>query len=103
MNLSFPAGASVKEIEAIVERGFDAMYDAYNTGDQADIAFYPAEKKEKEEVGLENNESDNDNKNGIEEGRKKARMKMKVFSKLRIHVPNVGQIPASLACMMNCS
>jgi hypothetical protein len=53
MHLSFPAGASMEEIEAIVERGgFDAMYDAdYDAGEQAHVDFYPAEKKEKRRRG----------------------------------------------------
>jgi hypothetical protein len=50
MNFSIPANASRQEIEPIVERGMDAMFNAFDTGvEDADVAFFHEEGREVED------------------------------------------------------
>jgi hypothetical protein len=41
MNFSIPENATSDEIEAIIERGMDAMMDAVENGGDPDVAFFP--------------------------------------------------------------
>jgi hypothetical protein len=40
MNFSIPKNATTDEIEAIIDRGMDAMFDAMDIGEDPDVAFF---------------------------------------------------------------
>lgn len=60
MNFSIPFGASKEAINAIVERGVDAMYQQEASGEIADVAFlFDEEAEDAEEVDEEKKNDDN--------------------------------------------
>jgi hypothetical protein len=65
-SFSFPAGASMDEVEGLVGKGLDAMFDAFDAGEETSVVFYPSARTIEVE-GLQetkkDDNSDNDNKN----------------------------------------
>jgi hypothetical protein len=59
MNFSVPSGASREEIDAVVDRAFQAMYEAGDRGEPMDVALLFDE----EEAGGNSNESNDNNNN----------------------------------------
>jgi hypothetical protein len=60
MNFVFPTGATTDEIEAIVERGMDAMLDAVENDEEPDVCFLQEgseEAKESDRKGETNTET----------------------------------------------
>ncbi len=63
MNFVVPTNASRDEINAIAERGIDAMFDAYDAGEEAlTVAFVHEGKEEEEEKKGEEEINNNDKK-----------------------------------------
>ena len=63
MNFTIPFGSSQADVNAVVQRGVDAMFDVQAAGGVADVAFVFEEEEEEVEQGDNNNNNNNNEDN----------------------------------------
>jgi hypothetical protein len=57
LDFSFPKYATTNEIEAIVECGMDAMFDAMDSGKEPDVAFFHEGSEVEKKANISKNTS----------------------------------------------
>jgi hypothetical protein len=93
-----PENATMAEIEAICDRGIDALLDAHEAGEEADVAFYPyAQRGEAEghniNVVTQHDDDDDEDDTENEEEEMKTLEKTDDESNCEIACPDCGEEP----------
>jgi hypothetical protein len=58
MNFSVPVDASMDEIEAMVNHGFEAMFEVYDAGGDPNVAFVKGQEQNNDDNSTDNNKND---------------------------------------------